>query len=199
MRKAKKVFEKLLTAVMVLMIIFAFLLVGMRIFGLTPYTVLSGSMEPTYHVGSLIYVKDVDPNDLDVDDPITYLINNKTVVTHRIIEVIYADDGVTKTAFRTQGDNNEDPDGEPVPAANILGKPVFSIPLLGYVIFYIQRPPWNALAIGVLVLLLGFAFLPDLIDKLLGTESEKKPEDEKPDVKDEKAGAEEKTDTPEDT
>ena len=199
MRKAKKVFEKLLTAVMVLMIIFAFLLVGMRIFGLTPYTVLSGSMEPTYHVGSLIYVKDVDPNDLDVDDPITYLVNNKTVVTHRIIEVIYADDGVTKTAFRTQGDNNEDPDGEPVPAANILGKPVFSIPLLGYVIFYIQRPPWNALAIGVLVLLLGFAFLPDLIDKLLGTEPEKKSEDEKPDVKDEKAGAEEKTDTPEDT
>lgn len=183
MRKAKKVFEKLLTAVMVLMIIFAFLLVGMRIFGLTPYTVLSGSMEPTYHVGSLIYVKDVDPNDLDVDDPITYLINNKTVVTHRIIEVIYADDGVTKTAFRTQGDNNEDPDGEPVPAANILGKPVFSIPLLGYVIFYIQRPPWNALAIGVLVLLLGFAFLPDLIDKLLGTEPEKKSEDEKPDEK----------------
>lgn len=194
MRKAKKVFEKLLTAVMVLMIIFAFLLVGMRIFGLTPYTVLSGSMEPTYHVGSLIYVKDADPADLDVDDPITYLINNKTVVTHRIIEVIYADDGVTKTAFKTQGDNNEDPDGEPVPAANILGKPVFSIPLLGYVIFYIQRPPWNALAIGVLVLLLGFAFLPDLIDKLLGANAT----DEKPDGKDEKEGTEEKTDVPED-
>lgn len=194
MRKAKKVFEKLLTAVMVLMIIFAFLLVGMRIFGLTPYTVLSGSMEPTYHVGSLIYVKDADPADLDVDDPITYLINNKTVVTHRIIEVIYADDGVTKTAFKTQGDNNEDPDGEPVPAANILGKPVFSIPLLGYVIFYIQRPPWNALAIGVLVLLLGFAFLPDLIDKLLGANAA----DEKPDGKDEKEGTEEKTDVPED-
>lgn len=29
--------------------------------GLQVFTVLSGSMEPTYHTGSLIYVKKVDP------------------------------------------------------------------------------------------------------------------------------------------
>lgn len=168
MKKVKKVFEKLLTVIMVLVIAFAFLMVGVRLFGLTPYTVLSGSMEPTYHVGSLIYVKDVDPADLDVDDPITYLIDNKTVVTHRIIEVLYDDDGITKIGFKTKGDNNEDPDGTPVSPENILGKPVFSIPLLGYIIFYVQRPPWNAVAIGLLVLILGFAFLPDLLDKFGG-------------------------------
>ena len=45
------------TVVMVLVLIFAFLLVGMRIFGLKPYTVLSGSMEPKIWTGSIVYVK----------------------------------------------------------------------------------------------------------------------------------------------
>ena len=81
----KKIFDIFATVIMALVIVFAFLLVGVRIFGLTPYTVLSGSMEPNYHVGSLIYVKQVDPDDLKVDDPITYVIEGGTVVTHRII------------------------------------------------------------------------------------------------------------------
>ena len=193
MKKVKKVFEKLLTVIMVLIIAFAFLMVGVRLFGLTPYTVLSGSMEPTYHVGSLIYVKDVDPADLDVDDPITYLIDNKTVVTHRIIEVLYDDDGITKIGFKTKGDNNEDPDGTPVSPENILGKPVFSIPLLGYIIFYVQRPPWNAVAIGLLVLILGFAFLPDLLDKFGGDPPSKDGEGKDKDDTPQKEGASEES------
>ena len=44
--------------------IMAILLVGVRVIGLNVYTVLSGSMEPTYHTGSLIYVKKVDYKDL---------------------------------------------------------------------------------------------------------------------------------------
>ncbi len=44
---------------------------GVRLFGLTPYAVLSGSMEPEYPTGSLIYVRDVDPADVAVGDAIT--------------------------------------------------------------------------------------------------------------------------------
>ena len=191
----KKIFERILTVVMVLIIAFAFLFVGVRIFGLTPYTVLSGSMEPTYHVGSLIYVKDVDPEDLEVGDPITYTISKNTVVTHRIVEIIYDENDPSKISFKTKGDNNEDPDGEPVPAENILGKPVFSIPLLGYVIFYIQRPPWNAIAIGLLIILLGLAFLPDLIDKICGTD-DKDSKDNDSESGEKKSEGEPKEDSP---
>ena len=157
----KKVLNIILTVIMSLAILFAFLLVGVRIFGLKPYTVLSGSMEPNYHVGSLIYVKKVDPKDLRVDDPITYVIGTRTVVTHRIIEVI-----------------DDDPDGTPVSERNILGKPVFTIPVLGYFVYFIQHPPGNAIAIGLLVLLVGLTFLPDLLDKL--DASEKNPEESPP-------------------
>ena len=55
-RKTWNVISSILVALVVLL---ALLLVGARLFGLQVYTVLSGSMEPTYHTGSLIYVKKV--------------------------------------------------------------------------------------------------------------------------------------------
>ena len=165
----KKIIDIISTVIMVVVITFAFLLVGIRIFGLTPYTVLSGSMEPNYHVGSLIYVKQVDPADLKVYDPITYVIEGDTVVTHRIIEVLYDENDPTAISFRTKGDNNNDPDGDPVSAKNILGMPVFTIPLLGYVAVFIQNPPGSYFVIGILASLLILAFMPDLLNKLLGS------------------------------
>ena len=66
----------------------AILLVGVRVVGFSPYTVLSGSMEPTYSVGDLIYVKTVDPDSIKVGDPITFVANEKLVVaTHRVVAV----------------------------------------------------------------------------------------------------------------
>ena len=182
MRKIKKIFDITLTVVMSLAVLFAILLVGVRIFGLAPYTVLSGSMEPNYHVGSLIYVKDVDPDDLEEGDPITYVIGSKTVVTHRIIEVI--DDDPDNLKFRTKGDNNDDPDGTPISEHDIIGKPVFTIPLIGYVVYFVQRPPWNAIAIGILALLLCLTFFPDLLDKFF-TEEPVKAEEAKAQTDDE--------------
>ena len=162
----KKIFGIISTVIMALVIVFAFLLVGVRIFGLTPYTVLSGSMEPNYRVGSLIYVKQVNTDDLRVDDPITYVIEGGTVVTHRIIEVIRDENDPTSLSFRTKGDNNDTPDGEPVSAKNVLGMPVFTIPLIGYVAVFVQNPPGSYFVIGILAALLILAFMPDLLNKL---------------------------------
>ena len=50
-------------------------------FGYMPYVVLSGSMEPVYPVGSLIYVAPVDANSLEPGDAITFD-RNDAVVTH---------------------------------------------------------------------------------------------------------------------
>ena len=50
-RKALKILSKTLsTAFVAAVVLLAVLLAGVRLVGLTPYTVLSGSMEPTYHV-----------------------------------------------------------------------------------------------------------------------------------------------------
>ena len=166
-RTIKKIINIITTVLMVAVLVCAVALVGVKLFGISPYTVLSGSMEPTYHVGSLIYVTKVDTDDLEVGDPITYVIEGGTVVTHRIIEIIpdYGDNG--ELGFKTKGDANKTEDGTPVHANNVLGKPIFSIPLLGYVAFYVQNPPGSYLAIGACLVIALLTFLPGLVDKFL--------------------------------
>ena len=85
MKKAWSIISSVLVALVVLL---AIALVGVRLFGLQVYTVLSGPMEPTYHTGSLIYVKRVDPFTITPGQPITFLLDEDTVATHRVTEVV---------------------------------------------------------------------------------------------------------------
>ena len=71
---------------------------GVRLVGLTPYAVLSGSMEPEYPVGSLVYVKAVDPLDVEVGYAITFSLPSGTLVTHQVYQI-----DAESRAFRTQG------------------------------------------------------------------------------------------------
>ena len=103
-----------------------------------------------------------DPADLQVGDPLTYSVGG-TVVTHRIIEVV--NEGTANLSFRTQGDANKIPDGMPVTAANVIGKPVFTVPLLGYLSDYIQHPPGTFIVLGGIVLLILLFFIPDLLQE----------------------------------
>lgn len=145
-----------------IVVLLAIALVGVRLVGLQPYVVLSGSMEPTYHVGSLIYVKSVDYKQLKAGDPITYMISQDTVVTHRITEVLVDEEDPDTLRYFTKGDANDVPDGTSVHYKNIIGKPVFAIPYLGYVSNYIQNPPGKYVAIAAGALLILLVFLPDV-------------------------------------
>lgn len=160
----KKIFSAVTTVLVVLAVLLAVALVGVRVVGYTPYTILSGSMEPTYHVGSLIYVKQVDPADLKVGDPITFALDEDTIATHRIIEIVPDEEDPSVLRFATKGDANDVADGSLVHYKNIIGTPVFTVPYLGYVADYIQHPPgmYTAIAAGVILLLL--VFVPDMFD-----------------------------------
>ena len=86
--KVKKIWNAVSWLLVAAVVVLAVLLAGVRLVGITPYAVLSGSMEPTYPVGSLIYVKDADPEDVQVGDPITFVLNEDLVVaTHRVIDI----------------------------------------------------------------------------------------------------------------
>ena len=170
----RKAFNILTTVLLVLVLVFAFLLVGMKLFGLSPYTVLSGSMEPEYHVGSLIYVKKTSAEELTVGVPITYTISGGTVVTHRIVEVIEDENDPGNLKYRVKGDANEDADGDPVHISKVIGRPVFTIPFLGYVCFFIQNPPGSFITVGFLVLFVILGFIPDIIAIIKAEEAEKK-------------------------
>ena len=161
---------------MVLAILLAVAFVGVRLVGLDVYTVLSGSMEPNLPVGSLIYVQDKNPADLKAGDVITYMVSEKTVVTHRIIEVVPDENDPSILRFRTKGDANNTEDAGLVHSNNILGSPVFHIPLLGYISSYIQSPPGMYVAIGVGAAILLLTFVPDFFPSKKKEEEEEEKE-----------------------
>ncbi len=153
--------------IVVIVVIFAVLLVGLRLVGVQVYSVISGSMEPEYPVGALIYVKEVDPSEVEVGDVITFVLSNDMPATHRVIAI-----DAENQHFYTRGDANfnidettgekiytEDP---PVHFKNLIGKPIFKIPFLGYVAYYVQHPPGMYIALAVGAIILALAFLPDI-------------------------------------
>ena len=157
----KKIGNIASTVLVVVMVLCAVFLMGSRLLGFQVFTVISGSMEPSYSVGDLIYVKKADPSTIQVGDPITFILNeNLVVATHRVIRV-----DAENQHFYTQGDANETPDASPVHFKNVIGVPQFSIPLLGYVSDFIQNPPgmYITLAAGTVMIIL--VYLPDMIAK----------------------------------
>ena len=169
-KKVKKAWDTVTTVLVVLVVIFAVFLMGSRLLGLRVFNVISGSMEPTYSVGDLLYVKTVDPDSVKVGDPITFVLNEDLVVaTHRVVKI-----DSENRHFITKGDANETEDAAPVHFNNLIGVPVFAIPLLGYVSAYIQSPPGMYVAIGLGIVLLAAVFLPDLFAKKEKNEGEAK-------------------------
>ena len=161
----KKIWNAVTTTLVVLVVILAVMLVGVRVVGLQVYTVLSGSMEPTYHVGSLLYVKSVDTSQLKAGDVITFMLDEETLATHRIVEVVPDSEDPQTIRFRTKGDANDAEDGSLVHYKNVVGSPVFTIPKLGYFANYIQQPPGLYVGISAAALLMVLVFLPDLFAK----------------------------------
>lgn len=161
----KKIWNVASSILVALVVLLALLLVGARLVGLQVFVVLSGSMEPTYHTGSLIYVKKVDPYTIQEGQPITFMMSETTVATHRVVGIVPDEEDPTVIRFRTKGDANDTEDGGLVHYKNVIGRPVFSIPYLGYVADYIQHPPGRYVALSAGAVLLLLVFLPDVFSE----------------------------------
>lgn len=171
MTALKKIWNIVSTTLVVLMVLCAVFLMGSRLMGYECYTVISGSMEPKYMVGDLIYVKEVDVNSIQAGDDITFILNEDLVVaTHQVVRV-----DAENQRFYTKGIANEIEDQDPVHFNNVIGVPQFSIPKLGYVSDFVQNPPGMYITIGVGIILILAVFLPDMVGK-------KKKEDEDTEV-----------------
>jgi signal peptidase I len=100
--------------------------------GATPLTVLTSSMEPHLPPGTFIVVRPTPIEDIHIGSVVTYQIESgkPEVITHRVIEVRSESNG--SVSFITQGDNNDDPDPNPVIPEQIKGTLWYSVPLIGY-------------------------------------------------------------------
>jgi signal peptidase len=133
----------------------AVLLVVPKASGSVPLTILTPSMEPTLPPGTLIVVRPVDTDDLQVGDVATYQIRSgePAVITHRITAIASASDGTRSFTFT--GDNNAEPDSKAVTPAQIQGRVWYSVPLVGWANQAVngQARGWiiPAAAVGLLV------------------------------------------------
>lgn len=133
-----------------LLLIAALMTVGARLIGFTPYVVLSGSMEPAFPTGSLIYVQKVDPAQVKVGDPVTFVLNQDLLVaTHRVVEI-----DPREERFITKGDANQARDGQPVHFNNLLGIPRLCLPKAGYLFHALSTSPGKYWALSLISLAL---------------------------------------------
>lgn len=107
----------------------------------------------------------MDYRDLEAGDVITFMLDEDTVATHRIVEVAADEADPAVLRFRTKGDANDAVDGGLVHFKNVIGSPVFTIPGLGYAANYIQNPTGTYIAISAGAILILLVFLPDLFGK----------------------------------
>ncbi len=151
----KKVLNVLSWVAVIFLVAIAMIMLSLKIFGYTPYAVISGSMEPTYGVGSLVFVKATAAEDVRKGDVLTFIMNEDlTVATHRVVDI--SSDG---KYFYTKGDANKTVDPEPVYYKNLVGKVIFSVPLAGYFSIGLTKPLGKFLLVLFACGLIAFALI----------------------------------------
>ncbi|MDO5560705.1 MAG: signal peptidase I [Oscillospiraceae bacterium] len=155
-----KVIDRIFYILIFIILIFtAGFFLGPKLFGYSSYEVKTASMSDVYPVGSLIYVKNVEPEQLQKDDIITFELNGLTV-THRITDIDF-----NNRVVSTKGDMNNTSDGI-TPFTAIKGKASdFCIPYLGHLSSVVSEPKNKKTAVIITVSIFIFLLTAQTIIK----------------------------------
>lgn len=121
-------------------------------------SVLSGSMSPIFNAYDMIVDKKIEPENLKKGDVITFRVDNKTLVTHRIVD-IQSQNG--KISYKTRGDANNVEDQMLVDVSQIEGTYLFRIPYGGLIMEKLKGP----IGIGIVWLLLMYVIFAEFFGK----------------------------------
>ncbi|MCI8837560.1 MAG: signal peptidase I [Hungatella sp.] len=162
--KTAKTVTNILSAAVYICILGFLAIAAPMVAGYRPVVVLSGSMEPTYGVGSVIYYKSVPFEQIQVGDPITFRgSEGGAMVTHRVVEK-----DESARAFGTEGDANGSRDPGMVPYENVVGRATqFCIPYAGYFVNFGKQPA----SIAVLAVILASGMI---VDHMAGDDKKEK-------------------------
>jgi len=121
--------------------------------------VLSGSMEPAIHTGSVVIIKP--EANYKIGDVITFGKDTKKDIptTHRILDV-RVEKGVY--VYETKGDANKTSDAGETAGDMVIGKVLLSIPFLGFVLNFAKQP----FGFAVIVVLPAIIIISDEIKKI---------------------------------
>lgn len=147
----KKIIEIVLSVFIFLaipVVIFVLITSHSGIFGgIRSFDVMTGSMEPKIHVGSMIFTKPA--SYYQVGDIITFK-RGEISITHRIF-------AIKKGQFVTKGDANNAPDPQLVSLSEIIGKDYYIIPNAGKFTNFIKSiPGFTIFVVFPILLYVGF-------------------------------------------
>lgn len=120
--------------------------------GYAPMTVLTKSMQSVYPKDSFLLVKVTDPKSLQVGDDITFMKENHSTITHRIISIEENYQGTGQRGFETKGVENPKADEEIVRADNVIGKVTYSSHTIGKALVLVRKNLWLTAAILIISL-----------------------------------------------
>lgn len=148
----KKIVSILSDIGFILLLIYA-LIASPIIFGYHPVVILTGSMSPSYKVGTVVYYYKVSEDELKEGDFIAFKNRNDKVISHRI-------NSIEGSEYITKGDANDTVDVDKVSFDNILGKITkFKIPIIGYYIWFVNQ---HLYVVAIFILLIFIDFLLDV-------------------------------------
>ncbi len=128
--------------------------------GFKSFLVQSGSMEPSIMTGDIVITNR--QKQYFNNDVVTFKDFQESIITHRIIDI-------NQEKISTKGDANRTSDPEVINQNMILGKVVFVIPKLGYLVSFSKTLPGVILLIIIpCLILIGdeiFKFIKNLTKK----------------------------------
>jgi len=136
---AVNIFEWIIFAALVVLLIAVLLPVLPTQKRFQAYIVPSGSMEPIIHTGSLAFTLPVKTAEIKTGNIIAFVdpVNAKLTIIHRVVGKRTLN---KEMEFKTKGDNNNSPDSWVVPPPLVRGRFVFAIPYLGYISVNAKKP-----------------------------------------------------------
>ncbi len=164
-KNIKKHLSYIFYGIISLFVIF-FLGSAVPVFNYDIMTVISGSMEPTLRAGSVVVTSPVE--NYKVGDIITFRTGGDRTppTTHRIKDV-KVEGG--EMLYITKGDANPTEDMTETKEEDIMGKALFSIPYLGYLVDFVKTP----LGFGILIIIPGFLIIGDEVRKIFQNTAKK--------------------------
>lgn len=143
--KVVKFILKVLSNICYILIALYFFVSFPTFLGYKPLVVLSGSMSPTYEIGTVIYYEEVAIEDIKEMDVITFSSGSDSNVTHRVTGFI---DG----KIQTKGDANISPDSSLVQYDEVKGRVIdYKLPIVGYYIRFVNE---NLYLVGIVIIIL---------------------------------------------
>lgn len=131
--KNNKVYLLLLLPIIALALTIVILTAGT--FNYKMIAIGSDSMNPIYYRGDAIIYKKSKISEIKKDDILVFE-KNKTIITHRVINIIEKDNQIY---FQTKGDNNSKPDEHLTKETDTLGTVKYIVKYIGYPTIWIQN------------------------------------------------------------